>query len=241
MRFTKLMPGYRQMAAALPLVILFSCGAAPGSITQRSHAPVAFACPSPRPINEFGMTDEQRMEHHKWLTAHWEECYTRWESGIDYAALKWSTLPHADWHADFGPLPDSLSKTKASATLIVSGTALSLNRGRNGPWLDATLSVTRVFKGQANKTIVINQAARLWPQDNWQTIAISAERSTPVLLPGDSVFLFLEASSRGLYAQPFTGTYFVRDGRIQAMELSRFASKVNGLSPAEFAAAITAG
>jgi hypothetical protein len=82
MRFTKLMPGYRQMAAALPLVILFSCGAAPGSITQRSHAPVAFACPSPRPINEFGMTDEQRMEHHKWLTAHWEECYTRWESGI---------------------------------------------------------------------------------------------------------------------------------------------------------------
>jgi hypothetical protein len=61
----------------------------------------------------------------------------------------------------------------------------------------------------------------------------------PVLLPGDSVFLFLDASPQGLYAQPFTGTYLVRDGRIQAHRDNPFALKVNGLTASEFAAAIT--
>lgn len=234
------MPVFRQLAVALPILMALSCEAVPSPAAHHgTDASTTFACASPTPINEAGMLDEKRTEHLKWLTAHWDDCYARWESSIDYASLKWSTLPRTGWHADFGPLPESLSKTKAGATLVVGGTAVALNRGRNGPWLEATVSVTDVFKGQAAKTIVVHQAARLWPQDNWQTIAISAERSMPVLLPGDSVFLFLDASPQGLYAQPFTGTYFVRDGRIQAHRDNPFASKVNGLTPTEFTAAIT--
>jgi len=73
----------------------------------------------------------------------------------------------------------------------------------------------------------------------WRNIIIVDAANAPLLLPGESVFLFLKSGPEGLYQESFTGTYYVRDGQVQALELNPFASQVNGMSPADFIVAIT--
>jgi hypothetical protein len=105
-----------------------------------------------------------------------------------------------------------------------------------------TVAVTQVFKGQASSTITILQASHLEPLDNsqsqWQGVLIVDAYAAPLLLPGESVFVLLQSYPEGLVQETVTGTYYVRSGQIQALDLNPFASQVNGLSAADFVTAI---
>lgn len=136
------------------------------------------------------------------------------------------------------PEGQSLIEAKAKAKMIASGTVLSLSPQTAGFHTKVVITVNRVYKGQAANVIVIEQMSHLEPYDNRQSIIIVDADNAPLLLPDDSVFLFLDSTPQGLEPLSYTGTYFVRSGHIQALELNPFASKVNGLTEGDFAAAI---
>ncbi len=101
------------------------------------------------------------------------------------------------------------------------------------------MAVSQVFKGQAPSTIVVNQASHLEPRDNFQSIWIVDASNAHLLIPGDVVFLLLGTAPVGLYQLSFTGTYYVRNGRILALPLNPFGDTVTGLSEDDFSAALT--
>jgi hypothetical protein len=111
---------------------------------------------------------------------------------------------------------------------------------------DVTIAVSQVLKGQAGNTINVLQGGGLvpaddaaWASSDWHGVLIADIDCAPLLLPDDSVFLFLTPWRQGFEQESWTGAYYVRGGTIQALPFNPFASQVNGLSPGEFATAIT--
>jgi hypothetical protein len=199
-------------------------------------------CLHPTPINDAGLTDAQRLQAVRDAQTQGWRCYAAWVATLDPTTLPYSTLPHTGMQADFGPpTGNSLSEAKAGATLIVSGTVLSISPQTSFA-TKVTIAVTQVLKGQSGNTITITQASHLEPldnsQDQWQGVLIVDAYAAPLLLPGDSVFLFLKSYPQGLGQEIITGTYYVRLGQIQALQLNPFASQVNGQSPSDFVTAI---
>ncbi len=133
----------------------------------------------------------------------------------------------------------SLSEAKSDASLVVVGTVLSSKPLTTSVATQATVAVSQVFKGQAPSTIVVNQASHLEPRDNFQSIWIVDASNARLLIPGDVVFLLLGTAPVGLYQLSFTGTYYVRNGRILALPLNPFGDTVTGLSEDDFSAALT--
>lgn len=164
-------------------------------------------------------------------------CILGWQSESGNNSIK--TLGHTGMAASFVPPEgNSLDQAKAKADLIVKGTVLSLRPHTSRIGHDVTIAVSHVHKGQAANTIVVDQLSYLEPRDNWQSMIILDASNAPLLLPGESVFLFLKSTHQGLTQLSYTGVYYERAGRIEALELNTFASKVNGLRADDFAAAI---
>lgn len=230
-----------RIAAALPLIaLLLGCGAAPSPVTQEGQGAAA-PCP-PQPMNEAGLTSEQRTALYDRARAEGWRCYGVWVASLSPATIPYETLGHTGMQVLYGP-PEgkSLSEAKAKADVIVSGTIVSLSPLSTTFGTAVTVAVSQVLKGQAGKTIALTQASHLEPTDNWKSILIVDAYNAPLLLPGESVFLFLKSLSQGGFAQLIvTGTYYVRNGRIQALELNPFALKVNGQLPTDFIAAVAA-
>lgn len=233
----------RLVAAALPLLLLVGCAGGPKPLSHAGPGSTALPtlCLNQTPINDVGLTDAERSQLYQSAAARGRQCYAAWIANLNPSTLPYSTLPHSGLMAHYLPPDSSLSQAKADATLVVSGT-ISSTVPQSAPFgTNVTIAVTQVFKGQAGNTITIHQLSHLEPQDNWQSVLIVDAGDAPLLLPGDSVFLFLKSSPQGLYQESYTGTYYVRVGQIHALELNPFASQVNGKSPADFAAAITNG
>jgi hypothetical protein len=204
-------------------------------------------CPQRAPINDVGLTDAQRAQlYHSAAEQGWQ-CYGAWIANLNPSTLPYGLLGHSGMQARC-PLPggNTLSEAKANAAVILSGTVQSLSPVTTGFGTKVAISVTQVLKGQGSNPIIIGQGSHLEPLDDaalltsrWQGVLIVDMDCAPLLLPGESVFLFLEASPEGLHQESWTGTYYVRDGKIQALPFNPFASQVNGQSPAGFATAIT--
>lgn len=232
-------PQIGRVAVLLPLLLLWSCACGPRPAPESGPAAVATAslCP-PGPISNAGLTDEQRVELQK---AEGWRCYGVWVASLGPSTIPNATLGHTGMAANYQrPDGGSLSEAKANATLVVGGTVLALRPQTTGFATKVTITVTATFKGQAGNTIVVHQGSHLEPRDNWKNIVIVDASNAPPLRPGEAVFLFLKSGPERLYQMSFTGTYYVRDGRIQALEMNPFASKVNGLLPADFIAAVAA-
>lgn len=231
----------RRIAATLPLLLLVGCaGGRPLSHGGPGATALPTLCPQRTPINDAGLTDAQRDQLYQSAAAQGWKCYAAWVANLNPSTLPYGALPHSGMLAQYLP-PDgkSLSQAKADATLIMSGTVQSLRPLTTGFGTDVTIAVSQVLKGQAGNTITIHQSSHLEPLDNWQSIVIVDASNAPLLLPSDSVFLFLKSEpGLYLYQESYTGTYYVRGGKIQALELNPFASQVNGLSPGDFATAI---
>jgi hypothetical protein len=191
-------------------------------------------------MSDAGLTDAQRGQLYQSAAARGRQCYAAWVANLNLSTLPYTTLPHSGMMAMYSP-PDgkSLSQGKANAILVVSGTVQSIVPESTPFGTNVKVAVTQVFKGQAGNTITVNQGSHLEAQDNWRNIIIVDAANAPLLLPGESVFLFLKSGPEGFYQESFTGTYYVRDGQVQALELNPFASQVNGMSPADFIVAIT--
>ena len=229
-----------QMAAILPLLLVFGCGSPGPNAPAGQVAPtMPVACLNPTPISDAGLTDAQRDQAYKSAAARGWQCYAAWIATLDPAAIPYSALGHTGMSADLGPADgNSLTQAKADASLVVSGTVLALRPLATTFGTQVILAVSRVFKGQAGATITINQASHLEPRDNYQNIVIVDSYAAPLLLPGDSVFLLLQSYNQGLVQETITGTYYVRAGQIQALQLNPFAGQENGLSTADFTTAI---
>ena len=226
------------MIAALP-ALLTACGSA-GSANGSSQSGMPAACLQQSPVNDSGLSDPQRDQAYQQASAAGWRCYAAWIATLDPATLPYATLPHAGMAASYGP-PDgkSLSEAKADASLVVLGTVITIKPLATSFGTQATVAISQVFKGQAPSTIVVNQWSHLEPRDNFQSTWIVDATNAPLLIPGDVVFLLLGTAPVGLYQLSFTGTYYVRNGRIQALALNPFGDKVTGLSQSGFSAALT--
>jgi hypothetical protein len=138
------------------------------------------------------------------------------------------------------PEGKTLSEAKSRADLVVTGSVLSLSPQATRHGTDVTIRATRLLKGQAGNTVTIRQGSYLAPRDNWQSMIVVDAMNAPMLLPGDMVVLFLASEPGGFRQLSFTGTYYVREGKIQALGLNPFESKVNGLLDTDFTAAVAA-
>jgi hypothetical protein len=142
---------------------------------------------------------------------------------------------------NYGPLEaNDLSQVKANAKLIVIGTVQALRPLTTAYGTEVTVEVTQILKGQAGTTIKVMQASHLEPQDNYRSVIIADSYAAPLLLPGEVVFLFLKSFPQGVFQEPVTGTYYVRSGKIRALDQNPLAPKVNGLMSADFIAAVAA-
>lgn len=232
----------RRIATVLPFLLLVGC--AGGLRTQSHGGPAATAlptlCPQPTPINDAGLTDAQRNQLYQSAEKQGWQCYAAWVANLDPSTLQWRALGHTGMQARcVAPEGTSLAQAKANATLIVSGTVVSLTPQSTRFGTNVTVAVTQVFKGQAGNVITVLQGSGLEPLDNGHTTVIVDMDCAPLLLPNDSVFLFLKSAAAGLYPESYTGIYYVRGEQIQTLEFNPFASQVNRQSPAEFATAIT--
>lgn len=228
------------VASALAVLLLLGCGALPTKPTPHDAVTGSFSCPM-QPINDAGLTDSQRDQLYQSAAAQSLKCYHDWIATLDPTTIPWTTLPHSSMQAQYlAPEGKTLSEAKAKALLVVSGSVLSLKPKATRHGTDVTIGITQSFKGQAGTSIIVAQGSYLEPRDNWQKMVIVDAMNSPMLLPGDTVFLFLELGPEGLYQESFTGTYYVRSGMIQALPMNPFASLVNGKSAADFAAAVAA-
>jgi hypothetical protein len=193
------------------------------------------------------MTDAQRNQLYQNAAQQGWHCYGAWVANLDAASLPYGALGHSGMQARCVP-PEgtTLSQAKGNATLVVSGTVQSLSPLTTGFGTNVAITVTQVFKGQAGNSISVRQGSHLEPRDdasrlssNWQGVLIVDVDCAPLLLPGESVFLFLKAWQQGLVQESWTGAYYVRDAKIQSLPFNPFASQVDGLSPGDFATAIT--
>jgi len=220
---------------SLLLLLSLSCGAVPGAVSSPASCP-----PRTTPVNDTGLTEEQKAQLIESLRAEASRYYGVWVANLNPSTIPYATLAHAGMDASYTPPDgDSLSAAKANASLVVGGTVRSISPQTTGG-TNVTIAVNQTIKGQTASTVLIHQASHLEPRDNWKTVVIVDAANAPLLLPGESVFLFLKPGSRGLYQMSYTGTYYVRDGRILALAMNPFASKVNGLAPGDFSAAVTA-
>ena len=233
-------PVARILAAVSVLLLLGSCGTRPADSRKAATGSPLASCPQPLG-DAAGLTDAQRDQLYQKHSAEVWKCYLAWVATIDPATLPYQTLSHTGMNAFFGPPEaDSLAQAKAKADVIVSGTVISLLPKTNGYGTDVTITVAQVLKGQAGKTLKVLQASYLAPEDNYHGVVIVDTYSAPLLLPGETAFLFLKSFPQGLIQQTVTGTYYVRDGKIQTLELNPFKSTVNGKLPADFIAALAA-
>jgi hypothetical protein len=142
---------------------------------------------------------------------------------------------------NFGPLEaKNLCQAKANADLIVIGTVRSLRPVTTAFETEVTVEVTQILKGQAGSTIKVMQASHLEPNENYKSVIIADSYSAPLLLPGETVYLFLKSFPQGLFQEPVTGTYYVSGGRIEPLDLNPFASAVKGQLSADFMANVAA-
>jgi hypothetical protein len=232
-----------QTVFSLPLLLWLSCGAVPNSVAQGGHAAPASAAPCPKttPISFDGLTEEQKSRLLESMEVEAWRCYAVWVASLNPTTIQYATLGHTGLDASCpGPDGSSLSEAKANASLVISGTVKALSPQATAFGTKVTIAVTTTFKGQAANTIVVHQMSHLEPIDNWRNIIVVDAANAPLLLPGESVFLFLKSGGNGLYQMSFTGTYYVRNGRMQALDWNPFASKANGLRPADFGTAIAA-
>ncbi len=224
--------------ATLPALFI-GCGSA-RSASGSAQSGMPATCLHPSPVNDSGLSDTQRDQVYRRASAAGMQCYFAWIATLDPATLPYATLPHTGMAALYTP-PDgkSLSEAKSDASLVVVGTVLALKPLATSFGTQATVAVSQVFKGQASSTIVVNQWSHLEPRDNFQSIWIVDASPAPLLIPGDVVFLLLGTAPVGLYQLGFTGTYYVRNGRILALPLNPFGDTVTGLSEDDFSAALT--
>ena len=204
-------------------------------------------CPERPPINDVGLTDAQRNQLYQSAARQGWLCYGAWVANLNASTLPYRSLGHIGTQVRCpSPEGNTLSEAKANATLIVSGTVLSLKPVTTTFGTDVAITVSHVFKGQAGNTVTVLQGSALVPRDDVarlsndaQGVLIADVACAPLLLPGESVLLFLEAGPQGLVQEMWTGIYYVRDGKIHALPFNPFASQVNGQSPGDFATAIT--
>lgn len=225
------------LMATMP-ALLAGCGS-PGSTSGSSQSAMPATCLQQSPVNDSGLSDTQRDQAYQQAAAAGWRCYAAWIATLDPATLPYGTLPHAGMAAQYLP-PDgkSLSEAKADASLVVLGSVISIKPLATSVGTQATVVVSQVFKGQAPSTIVVNQASHLEPRDNFQSVWIIDASNAPLLIPGDAVFLLLGTAPVGLYQLSFTGTYYVRNGQIQPLQLNPFGQTVAGLSQSDFSAAL---
>ncbi len=166
---------------------------------------------------DFGMSYDERVAAHAANSDAYRARYQEWVTSITSKGVNARSLPIRDLSMSTLAPSEELGEVVARAAFIARGTVVSID------WLDTGGSITRLtvqraFKGSISTSVDILMANSLVPADeSWTTAAISQLEATPVLFPGDEVFVFLDSKDKAtLTPIPWTGMYLVRGESIVA-------------------------
>jgi hypothetical protein len=124
------------------------------------------------------------------------------------------------------PAPhQSLTDAVGAAPVIIEGTVESLSF-RGGGDTVGTITVTNPLKGTKASQIEVVWPGGIRPDPGWDDVSLAYLEEAPIVFPGSKLVLFLEPSSSDpdkFSVQLSTGTYYVVDDGVVALEANPFA------------------